>query len=238
MFVPRQRRDPGARRDAIIGAASALFLEKGYEATTVSDILARAGVSKGGFYHHFATKEDALEAFCVELAESLLEEIEPILKSEVLSPYERLNDMLTTMRQARAETLPDIIGVFGPLFAPENLALYSRINRAIGERIAPAFAQVIAEGAEDGTFMIVGDAETTAEIMFAVGTASYEPLAALLAAAGTPEAEAAAVKAEQRLVAQGFAADRILGLPDGSIRFADPGFVRLLLDAAAALAAR
>jgi len=54
-------------RDRLIDAAEAEMLAKGYPATTVDDICARAGVSKGSFYHFFSTKEElglaTLEAF-------------------------------------------------------------------------------------------------------------------------------------------------------------------------------
>lgn len=50
----------GGAFDAIVAAAVNCFYEKGYEATGVQEIVSRAGVSKGSFYHHFAAKEDLL----------------------------------------------------------------------------------------------------------------------------------------------------------------------------------
>ena len=54
-------------KDKLIAAAEAEMLAKGYPATTVDDICARAGVSKGSFYHFFSSKEElglaALDAF-------------------------------------------------------------------------------------------------------------------------------------------------------------------------------
>jgi TetR/AcrR family transcriptional regulator, transcriptional repressor for nem operon len=47
---------PDARR-ALLDAALGLFRAKGYTATTVDDLCAAAGVTKGAFFHHFATKE-------------------------------------------------------------------------------------------------------------------------------------------------------------------------------------
>ena len=44
--------------DRLIAAASDLFLERGYVATSVNDILRRADITKGGFYFHFASKDD------------------------------------------------------------------------------------------------------------------------------------------------------------------------------------
>ncbi|MGW0560695.1 ScbR family autoregulator-binding transcription factor [Streptomyces sp. NPDC003016] len=45
-------------RRVILEAAAAVFDELGYEAATISEILERAGVTKGAFYFHFRSKED------------------------------------------------------------------------------------------------------------------------------------------------------------------------------------
>lgn len=50
------------RINELMDAAESLFLEKGFDATTVSDIVARAGVAKGTYYHYFAAKPDIYEA--------------------------------------------------------------------------------------------------------------------------------------------------------------------------------
>src|SRR5215831_8857126 len=46
-----------ARRDQIAGAALACFARAGYHATTMADVAAQAGVSKGTPYLYFASKE-------------------------------------------------------------------------------------------------------------------------------------------------------------------------------------
>jgi len=50
-------------KDKIINAAWELFMEQGYEDTTVSQIIEASQSSRGAFYHHFRSKEDLL--FCV-----------------------------------------------------------------------------------------------------------------------------------------------------------------------------
>lgn len=52
-----QKRDPEATRQTILGAAEALILEKGFAATSVSEIAKRAGVTKSLIHHHFGSKE-------------------------------------------------------------------------------------------------------------------------------------------------------------------------------------
>lgn len=68
------------RTDDLMASAAALFIAKGIDATTIDDIVTRAGVAKGTFYHYFATKTDVVlalrERFSQDFAKSVNEAIE------------------------------------------------------------------------------------------------------------------------------------------------------------------
>lgn len=49
----RQEEKSLLSRNKILEASGALFAEKGFDATTMQDIMARSGLSKGAIYHHF-----------------------------------------------------------------------------------------------------------------------------------------------------------------------------------------
>ena len=53
-----RRRDPEATRLAILDAAESVFVEKGFAAASMSDIAARAAVTKSLIHHHFGSKEE------------------------------------------------------------------------------------------------------------------------------------------------------------------------------------
>ena len=59
---PRWARRKDARPEEIIAAALELFVERGYAATRLDDVAARAGVSKGTLYLYFENKEDLFKA--------------------------------------------------------------------------------------------------------------------------------------------------------------------------------
>ena len=61
------------RKAAIIQAAEQLFYTKGYENTSIQDVLDALKLSKGGFYHHFESKLSLLDAISQQRVENSAE---------------------------------------------------------------------------------------------------------------------------------------------------------------------
>ncbi|MCY1197555.1 HTH-type transcriptional regulator BetI [compost metagenome] len=75
--VRKPRTKPAAvRLDELMAAAEALFIQKGVEATTVNEIVERAGVAKGTFYHYFTSKNDMLAALRAKFSQGFLDHIQ------------------------------------------------------------------------------------------------------------------------------------------------------------------
>src|SRR5687768_347187 len=55
-----------ARRDQILAAARSCFIDRGYHPTRMEDIAAAAGLSKGGVYFHFQSKQEVFDALVQE----------------------------------------------------------------------------------------------------------------------------------------------------------------------------
>ena len=86
-FAPPPSPPRGGARAALIAAAHQLVKRQGYSATSVDDICRTAGVTKGAFFHHFASKE----ALAVAAAEGWTARAAPLFD---LPPYARLPDPL------------------------------------------------------------------------------------------------------------------------------------------------
>ena len=57
-----RNKHPEQTFEKIVETAAQLFVERGYEQTSIQDILDVSGLSKGGLYHHFKSKEQIFEA--------------------------------------------------------------------------------------------------------------------------------------------------------------------------------
>lgn len=73
-----KRKDPVRNRAALIDAATAVIVEHGLARLTVDAVAKAAGVTKGGLFHHFASKGDLIRGVLnnmMERAESQLEDV-------------------------------------------------------------------------------------------------------------------------------------------------------------------
>jgi AcrR family transcriptional regulator len=72
------RRKAEISRGEILDAALACFAARGYHETSVDDIAARAGLSKGAIYWHFAGKRELFLALVDRFSERALRELEAV----------------------------------------------------------------------------------------------------------------------------------------------------------------
>ena len=71
--APVRNRDGRTTRDALVVAARRLMEIRGYQNTSLDDVLRESGVGKGNFYHHFRSKEDLGYAIIDQIISSFLE---------------------------------------------------------------------------------------------------------------------------------------------------------------------
>src|SRR4051812_28795223 len=69
------RTDSAATKAALLRAARRLFGEQGYAATSVDEIVAAAGVTKGALYHHFGDKADLFRAVYEQVKSEVTEQV-------------------------------------------------------------------------------------------------------------------------------------------------------------------
>src|SRR5687768_14663782 len=101
----RRRGRPGYDRDEVLAAAVALFNEQGYDATSVSDLAVRLGLTKSAMYHHFSSKEELLD-MALGVALDGLEGVLAEPGAQAGTAAERLQFVLRAAVQVLLDRLP------------------------------------------------------------------------------------------------------------------------------------
>ena len=92
-------------RTALVDAALDLFLKKGYEATTIDEIVASVQVSQRTFFRYFATKEDVVTGFFAEYDEVMRDALaaRPPEEGPLTALHEAMRAVLAAIARSDAE---------------------------------------------------------------------------------------------------------------------------------------
>ena len=101
--LPRFLRRPEARPEELVAAALSVFGERGFRQTTLEEVAARAGVSKGTVYLYFSSKDDLLRAVVTQKVVSMLEPAEAMARSHDGSAVELLTKLVHRMWAAMSQ---------------------------------------------------------------------------------------------------------------------------------------
>ena len=158
---PERNLDGKDTRRLIIEAAKRLFLQIGFDKTTVADIARELQMSPANVYRYFAAKSEINEAVCMDLLGKIEAEAEKIAASRSTAT-QRIRNLIgfvekTHHKQYKFDRkLHDLIDAA----ISENWAIMRRHN----ERMAAILEQIIASGMASGEFP-QGDATLAARLV-------------------------------------------------------------------------
>lgn len=144
--MPRTHRPAAQRREEILNAAYTLFTTKGFQPTTMEDILKVVGIAKGTLYYHFPSKEQILKALVLRIVGQVEHQTRKIADSQAPA-LEKLVAIMTAMRVEDAEA--EIVEQF---HAPGNAEFHLLSITAMIEHLTPILADVVAQGVSEGVF--------------------------------------------------------------------------------------
>lgn len=133
----------------IIGVSLKLFMEKGYENTSIQDIIDHlGGLSKGAIYHHFKSKEDILNAVGEQVGSENARMLSLIRDDSSLNGYQKLRKIFQT---AVTNTNQEKIFAAAPNLMKNSRFLVMQIEE-IFKIVVPDYVQpILEEGRADGS---------------------------------------------------------------------------------------
>jgi len=141
------------RRRQILMAALEAFSEKGYDKTSVNDIVKKSGLSKGTLYWYFENKQ----AIFIALVEMVFEDMVSYFRNSLsetkeLPPPERLHKTLTNM-DFMVDEMTKFVGLYTDFFtqAWQNEEVRTSLRR-VYEGFVDPFIPIIQEGIDKGYF--------------------------------------------------------------------------------------
>jgi TetR/AcrR family transcriptional repressor of nem operon len=156
--VKPQTKEAGTREKLLEVGAQAIA-EKSFNACGLAEILERAGVPKGSFYHYFASKEDFVVAVIEKEMATYIEELRPILGDRRRSPLARLRTVFEEGRDecmangaARQCLIPKLALEAGQLSEPVHAAVkcaYDQWTAMLARTVREAQAADEIERGED-----------------------------------------------------------------------------------------
>ena len=136
-------------RDQVQSAAVELFAEKGYANTSVQEVVARAGVTKGAMYHYFRSKDDLLFGIYERLLELQKDHLDEII-ARGLPTHETLRAACVDVVETSIDHLPEGTVFFRSvhMLAPESQKEVTRRRRAYND----TFSELIRRGQGEGLY--------------------------------------------------------------------------------------
>ncbi|MEU7892690.1 TetR/AcrR family transcriptional regulator [Nonomuraea sp. NPDC049152] len=150
-------------RQRLLSEATRLFADRGFESTSVQEIVVAAGVTKGAMYHYFDSKDDLLHEIYGRVLRMQMERLTKIADGPG-TVSERLHAAAADVVETTTDNLDDSKIFFRSmhLLAPET----QKTVRAERRRYHERFRDLVAEGQREGVFRSAVPAEIVVDYFF------------------------------------------------------------------------
>lgn len=207
------------KRTRILEAAEKLFFEKGYEQTSIQDILDSLSLSKGGFYHHFPSKEAILTEICENRVLDRFNRLGMELYSARISPMDKLNLLLRMVNLFDRDEPKFVALMLKICYINGDVRIRDRMRSLVTERLEPLLDEVLQVGVKSGDFYIRHPGWTGRIVLAIAGDADDRACRMLATNADNPEC---VIDIAEMLNACRDAIETLLSAPFGSVELFDP----------------
>lgn len=203
-----------ARIEEILNVAEGLFVQKGYNGTSIQEIVEAVGIAKGTFYHHFRSKLDLLDRLIERNTARIEARVGDIVRRPDLDALTKFRLLVSEANQLKMEHREVLLEALRVMYRPENTVWRDRLYRTSAAVVTPFFAQVIRQGMAEGVFD-VQDPDAIVPLLIAMGQAFNEAFAEALLSDQVEE-QAPHLRRMAQAVERGF--ERLLGAQEGSLQ--------------------
>ena len=134
------------RKQELLRISYQMFIQKGYEETSIDEIIAEAHIAKGTYYYHFPSKEATLEEVINMMIRDEVERARAVLSAPIPIP-QKLVGVIASLRPEQNES-----NIADTLNQKENIIMHEKISRRIVDEAVPLLAEVVSEGTRQGVF--------------------------------------------------------------------------------------
>lgn len=167
----RVTKDPELRKEEFVLAAAHLFREKGYENTSVSDIVHKLHVAQGTFYYYFTSKDSVLEA----VVRRITDEYEGRMRKAMKDAGDSAEAQLAAILRLLSDLISENSRVLEFLHKPENTAMHVAFMQIGFARMAPLFAETVELGVKQGVFQVKYPQEASEYLIAAMSHFIHHP---------------------------------------------------------------
>jgi AcrR family transcriptional regulator len=208
------------RYNEILDKAQELFFTKGYEQSSIQDIIDGVGIAKGTFYHYFSSKIQLLDELVERMLDQTVQMVQPIFDDENLDALEKFHLFFSTIENWKIDNKTFFKSILQVFYNDDNILLRHKLKAASVTATTLPLSKIVRQGLEEGIFDTCCPDEIGAIVM-EIGQSLAETIVGLLL--GKDEDADPLLLVERKIAVTHYAIERLLGAPAGSVQLFDYG---------------
>ncbi|WP_278277754.1 TetR/AcrR family transcriptional regulator [Anaerocolumna jejuensis] len=142
-----------------------LFMEKGFDNTSVNDIVKKVGVAQGLFYYYFSSKYEMLNAVVERYLDRIAVSLNELMEDNSLNTEKKLVLFLEFLLKYGEKNE----NFAADLHRDENAIIHHKLTDKANELIPPIFLRLINEGVEKGIWSMPYSGEMLEILVLGIG---------------------------------------------------------------------
>ncbi len=211
-----------ARYTEFLDVAQGLFFSKGYEQTSIQEIIAAVKVAKGTFYYYFESKVDLLSELIKRMVGEVALELSTICADERLDAAAKLGLLVRHTNRLTVERKQVMLQTIRLLARDENALLREKMQAESTEVFVPILAAIIRQGIAEGVFE-VAHADETAELLLTMPQRLSQTVAHAISSGGPDDSIRA--KIARQIATLNASMARVLGMGPNALVILDDTYM-------------